>query len=89
MQHDKSPEPNGWTVEFFEAFMEFFDKDILTVVEEMRVKGRILSSFNSNFIALIHKKDKGITFDDYKPISYWKIYCQAYQGNSIKPVSQE
>ena len=33
-QHDKSPGPDGWPVEFYIAFYDFIGGDLLKVVEE-------------------------------------------------------
>jgi hypothetical protein len=52
---DKSPGPDGWTVEFFLHFYELVGKDLLDVVEETRLRGEVIRSINSTFIALIPK----------------------------------
>jgi hypothetical protein len=35
---DKSPRPDGWTVEFFFKFFDLVGQDLLEMVEESRVK---------------------------------------------------
>jgi len=68
-QHDKSPGPDGWPVEFYTGFREILGGDLLKVVEESRGSGHIHKPFNSTFIALIPKKDRPASFDDFHPIS--------------------
>jgi hypothetical protein len=66
---DKSPGPDGWTVEFFIHFFDLVGGDLLDMVEESRLKGNISGGLNSTFIALIPKVNKPLTFGDYRPIS--------------------
>jgi hypothetical protein len=68
-QKDKSPSPNGWTLEFFSGFFYFFGKDLLEMVEESRRVGQIHAPFNATFIALNTKTNDPQTFDDFRPIS--------------------
>jgi hypothetical protein len=66
---DKSPGPDGWTSEFFLSFFELVGQDLLDCVEDSRVKGKVLNSINSTFIALILKGNKPTGFMDYRPIA--------------------
>jgi hypothetical protein len=56
-QKDKSPGPDGWTIDFFVGIYNIIGKDILKVVEESRINGHIHAPLNATFIALIPKKD--------------------------------
>ena len=66
---DKLSGPDGWHVEFFLAFMDLIGIDLLDMVETSRLEGRVLPSLNSTFFALIPKKEKPLTFADFRPIS--------------------
>jgi hypothetical protein len=66
---DRSPGPDGWTVEFYIEFFDLLGEDLLRVVEEVRTSGRVPVSFNSTFIALIPKVDCPETFEGFRPIS--------------------
>jgi hypothetical protein len=68
-QKDKSPRPDGWTIEFFLGFFDTIGQDILSLVEETRLTRKMPLSLNSTFIALIPKKDNPNTLDDFRPIS--------------------
>lgn len=66
---DKSPGPDGWFVEFYTAFFEILGEDLLKVIEECRILGRMYEAFNSTFIALIPKSNNPNSFNDFRPIS--------------------
>jgi hypothetical protein len=68
-QKDKIPGPDGWSIEFYLGFFELIGKDILKVIEESRLNGRIHSPLNTTFIALIPKVNDPLSFDDFRPIS--------------------
>eukprot|EP00253_Pinus_taeda_P003035 PITA_03035 len=69
MGKDKSPGPDGWTIELFLHFYEQIGAEITEVVEESWLKGVIYKPFNSTFIALIPKKDDPESFEYFRPIS--------------------
>ena len=66
---DKSSGPDGWPIEFFLDFLDLLGSDHLRLVESSILEGRVLPSLNSTFIALIPKKEKPLTFVDFRPIS--------------------
>lgn len=68
-KQDKSPRPDGWSMEFYMAFSKILGDDPLKVIEECRSSGRIHGAFNSTFTTLIPKLDKPNSFDDFRPIS--------------------
>ena len=68
-QKDKSPGPDGWSIELFLALYEVLGLDLLQVVEDTRISVRLPASFNSTFIALIPKKDNPVSLSDFRPIS--------------------
>lgn len=86
---DKSPRPDGWTVEFFLSFFEVIGSDLLSAVEKSWTSGRLEAAITSTFIALISKTDKPSTFDDFCPISLcnclYKIIPQII-ANRVKPI---
>eukprot|EP00253_Pinus_taeda_P029580 PITA_29580 len=69
MGKDKSPGPDGWTVELFLHFFYLIGSKLADVVEESRMRGEIYKPFNATFIALIPKKDAPKSFEDFRPIS--------------------
>jgi len=68
-QKDKSPGPDGWSVEFFLDLFEVLGQDLIQVVEDSRSSGRIPASFNATFIALIPKVDNPTSLNEFRPIS--------------------
>ena len=64
-QKDKTSGPDGWTIEFFLDLFELLGEDLLRVIEDTRLSGGLLDSFNSTFIALIPKVDNHVTLSDF------------------------
>eukprot|EP00253_Pinus_taeda_P033361 PITA_33361 len=69
MAKDKSPGPDGWTIELFNHFFDSIGDELTEVVDESRRKGEIHLPFNATFIALIPKKEDAESFEDFRPIS--------------------
>ena len=91
-QKDKSPGPDGWTIDFFMALFDILGMDLLQVLEESRSSGWIPASFNTTFIALIPKADNAITLNDFRPISLcncvYKIISKVIAGR-LKSILSE
>ena len=68
-QKEKSPRRDGWTIGFFLGLHDLIGLDLLQVIEDTRISGRIPASFNSTFIALIPKSDNPASLNDFRPIS--------------------
>lgn len=66
---DKSPGPDGWTMELFTHFFDLFQQDLVYMVEKSQVLGYIHPHLNSTYIALILKKPNSHTFLDFHLIS--------------------
>jgi hypothetical protein len=66
---DKSPGPDGWTVEFFLHFFDMVGPDLLAMVEDTRIRGEVFRPINSTFIALIPKTNHPTSFSDFRPIA--------------------
>jgi hypothetical protein len=85
---ERSPGPDGWTSEFFCFFFDFLGEELLQMVEDTRITGKIAGGINSTFLVLIPKDDSPITFNDYRPISLcnliYKIISKVI-SNRIKP----
>jgi hypothetical protein len=65
---DKSPGPDGWTVEFYLHFFDLVGLDLLELVEDSRLKGKVVGAMNSTFLTLIQKTANPTTFDEFHPI---------------------
>ena len=97
LQKDKSPGPDGWTVEFFLAGYDSIGPDLLQLVEETRKNGVLHPPLNSTFLTLIPKKDSPESLEDYRPISLCnitykvvtKIIAQRFQKVLSKIISKE
>jgi len=63
--NSKSPQPDGWKIEFFLDFFDILGQNILEGVDESRIKGKIIRDFHSTFVTLIPKRDKPKSFDGF------------------------
>eukprot|EP00253_Pinus_taeda_P016512 PITA_16512 len=82
---DKSPGPDGWSVEFYLAFFDIIREDLLRIIEDSRSKGFLQNSITSPFLALIPKKDNPDTFEDFHPISLCNCIYKII-ANRLKPI---
>jgi hypothetical protein len=86
---DKSLGPDGWTVEFFTLFFDLVGDDLLDLVEDSRIRGKIQRSLNSTFLVLIPKENSPRNFGDFRPIALcnlcYKIISKVI-ANRIKPI---
>lgn len=86
---DRSPSPDGWTIEFYIAFLDLLGSDLLSIIEHCKINGRISSAIKSTFIALIPKSNHLTSFDDFRPISLYnclyKIIAKII-ANRLKPI---
>jgi hypothetical protein len=51
------------------GFQEIIEEDIMTVIKDSIVNGRMSVAFNATFIALIPKMGNPSSIKEYKPIS--------------------
>jgi retron-type reverse transcriptase len=61
-------------------------------VEDVRLKGKILSSLNATFLVLIPKKDHPTTFSDFRPISLCNLVYKLISkviSSRLKPVLEK
>jgi hypothetical protein len=86
---DKSPGPDGWTVEFFLHYFELVGEELLGVVEELRRRGEVIKALNSTFLVLIPKVNKPLNFGDFRPIALCNLCYKVIENilaNRIKHV---
>jgi hypothetical protein len=86
---DRSPGPDGWTVEFFLHHFDLVGPDLLELVEDSRLHGKIIGALNSTFITLIPKENNPSTFGDYRPISLCNLCYKLVTkiiANRLKPI---
>jgi hypothetical protein len=48
--------------------------NLLTLVENIRIRGKVTGALNSTFLTLIPKADASSSFGDYKPISLCNLF---------------
>ena len=92
LQKGKIPGLDGFTLDFFLGFYDLLKTDILKVVRESQRTGKVLGAMNATFITLIPKKQRGETFEDFRPISYCNMmYKIIYKiiSQRLKPIMSQ
>lgn len=82
---DKSPGPDGWSVEFYTTFFEILGDDLLKVIEDCRTMGHMHGAINTTFITLIPKSDNPTSFDHFHPISLCNCIYKII-ANRLRPI---
>ena len=65
MNPDKSLRPDGFPTCFFPKCWDFIGMEVIEALEGVQNSGKLLMEVNNTFIALIPKKEKSKTFNDY------------------------
>lgn len=66
---DKSPDPNGFSIAFFQRCWDIVKDNLLKVIEEFYYSEEFYEHLNNTFIALIPKKSSVKEMKDFRPIS--------------------
>jgi exonuclease III len=86
---EKSPGPDGWSVELYLHFFDIMGQDLLDVVEDARLRGVINPLLNSTFLVLIPKSNHPKQFKDFRPISLCNLCYKLISkiiANRIRPI---
>jgi hypothetical protein len=70
-------------------YFEVVGDDLLELVEDTRVRGRVRGSLNTTFLALIPKENNPQSFDNFRPIALCNLCYKLVSkviANMIKPV---
>lgn len=92
MPMNKSPGPDGYSVEFFRASWDIVGEDIIGAVREFFRNGKLLKDMNTTAIALIPKKPEACSLSDYRPISCCNVVYKLISkiiANRLKPILTE
>ena len=66
---EKSPRPDGWSMELFLHFFDLMGNDLLDFVEDSRLHGCVNKQINKTSIVLIPKSNHSKRFSEFRPIS--------------------
>lgn len=92
MPLNKSPGPDGYSVEFLRASWDIVREDITCAVKEFFRNGKLLKDMNITAITLIPKKPEACCLTDYRPISCCNIVYKLISkiiANRLKPILTE
>lgn len=85
---DKSPGPDGWTVEIFIHFFDIMGEDIRLAVEESWKFGTVFGALNSTYLTLIPKTSHPDSYNDFRPIALCNLVYKVIAkiiADRIKP----
>uniref|UniRef100_A0A1J3EJP2 LINE-1 retrotransposable element ORF2 protein n=1 Tax=Noccaea caerulescens TaxID=107243 RepID=A0A1J3EJP2_NOCCA len=92
MPLNKSPGPDGYSIEFIRASWATVGSDVINAVKEFFRNGRLLKDLNNTAICLIPKSSEACKLKDYRPISCCNIVYKVISkiiANRLKPILQE
>ena len=92
MPLNKSPGPDGYSVEFIRTSWDTVGEDIVCAVREFFRNGKLLKDMNTTAIALIPKMPEACRLSDYRPISCCNIVYKLISkiiANRLKPILAE
>lgn len=92
MPMNKSPGPDGYSIEFIRSAWDTVGGDIIAAVSEFFRNGWLLKDLNTTAIALIPKKSEACVLGDYRPISCCNIVYKVISktiANGLKPILQK
>ena len=69
MRGDKAPDPDGFTVAFWQFCWEFVKEEVLEMFKEFQEQNAFLKSLNNTFLVLIPKRGGTEELGDFRPIS--------------------
>ena len=89
MKEEKTPRPDGFTINFFHSCWDLIKHEIWEIVEESHHNQRILLAINATFLTFIPKDPKVSTPDKFMPIClcnvFYKIITKVV-ANHLKPL---
>ncbi|VVB10332.1 unnamed protein product [Arabis nemorensis] len=81
---NKSPGPDGYSVEFLRASWNIVGGDVIAAVQEFFRNGRLLKDLNTTTIALIPKTPEACKLGEYRPISCCNLDMSGLDMNPAK-----
>jgi hypothetical protein len=74
MPKNKSPGPDGFTSDFYQACWPIIHRDVWEVVEDSRLHSNVLLALNATFLALVPKEDKVEDPNKFRPITLMQCH---------------
>jgi hypothetical protein len=92
MNRDKAPDPDGFSLAFFQDCWDVIKSDLMRVFWDFLSHSKFVKSVNATFIALIPKKSGAVDLKDFRPISLvsgvYKIIAKVL-ANRLKKVVEK
>ncbi|XP_058773250.1 uncharacterized protein LOC131647368 [Vicia villosa] len=86
---NKSPDPDGFTLEFFKRNWEVLKEDVFLFVKDFYEKAKLTKACTSSFVTLVPKVNNPQTLNEFRPIclvgSFYKILAKLL-ANRLKRV---
>jgi hypothetical protein len=69
MKSNKSPGPDGFTVDFFKSTWAIVGEDVVVAIQSFLETGMLLKEINATIVTLVPKKPNPARMGDFRPIS--------------------
>lgn len=89
MPRRKSPGPDGFTVDFYQACWTVIKNEVWEAAEDSRKFKKVLPSFNTTFLTLIPKEENVETPNKFFPIALYNVIYKLISkliANRLKPL---
>lgn len=79
MPSNKSPVPDGFSVEFYNAAWPVIGHDFIIAIQSFFIKGFLAKGINTTVLTLIPKKAEAKRMKDYWSISCYNVLYKLFQ----------
>jgi hypothetical protein len=87
MEHNKSPGPDGFPVEFYQKFWSIIKGDLMALFGHFQIGGFPLFKLNFGIITLLPKKENAIQIQQYRPICLLNVSFKIFTKVATNRVS--
>ena len=88
MEHNKAPDPDGFSAEFYQAFWVLIKDDLMAMFVDFYNGTLRLYSLNFGIITLLPKKDNAVQIQQYRPICLLNVRFKIFTKVAVNRLMQ-
>ena len=88
MEHNKAPDPDGFSAEFYQAFWVLIKDDLMAMFVDFYNGTLPLYSLNFGIITLLPKKDNAVQIKQYRPIYLLNVSFKIFTKVAVNRLMQ-